>query len=504
MKSATVITSLSSLGLDIVKRVSPFLARIVSGSDENFTNPILNEMKDSEVLLGLDDIFSNNRAIVNDVLWDIEIKQRSKFGPRSIAIPWDERKDSLYESFGLGDKYNLPIIALGPSKRLRPINVSAAITYLKNSTNSGLADLAKKGRVKAKLVGETLESLFNTKFYPCMLFTRTQENKKTRTVWGFPILLTLYEMCFYRPVLDIQSKQPWRSALRTPEEVDQAITKILLSAQRFNLFILSIDFSTYDNSVKRQLQLSAFGSIKQLFQSQYHKHIDKLAEIFNTIGIVTPDGILSGPHGVPSGSTFTNEVDSIVQFSIASICNYIFDVNLSQVQGDDGVYLVTNPEKVIEHFESFGLIPSTLYEKSFIAEDWCVYLQSLYHRDYMDGDGIVHGIYPIYRALNRILHLERFEDFSQYDIKGSDYFAIRTISIMENCKHHPLFEEFVRYVASLDRYNLKYSDQGLDKFVRRLSDKEGKDITFREWTYGSDVKGLRTFETVKVLQRMNV
>lgn len=504
MKSAAIISSLTSLGSETLKRVSPFLTRIVRGSDEVFVNPLLKDNDANDILSRFDSVFKNGSGKMNSVLIDIEMNQRSKFGPRSIATSWEERKVSLYESFGLGDDVAPPPIALGPSKRLRPLSIRSAITFLKNSTNSGLPALIKKVRVKSELVGETLESLYNTVFEPCMLFTRTQENKKTRAVWGFAILLTLYEMCFYRPVLDIQSKQPWRSALRTPDEVDLGITKIILSAQRLNLDILSIDFTAYDNSVKRALQQSAFSSIKQLFQSQYHRHIDKLAEIFNTIGIVTPDGVLSGPHGVPSGSTFTNEVDSIVQFSIASICDDIYNVNLSQVQGDDGVYLVTNAEKVVKHFESYGLKPSALYEKSFIAKDWCVYLQSLYHVDYIDKNGIIGGIYPIYRALNRILYLERFEDFSDYDIKGSDYFAIRTISIMENCKHHPLFEEFVAFVAALDKYKLEFSDQGLDSFVRRLSDKEGKDVTFREWTYGSDVKGLKTFETFKVLQKLYV
>jgi len=377
------------------------------------------------------------------------------------------------------------------------LNVEQAIVYLKNNSNSGLPFYVKKVSVKSSLLSEKIFADLIARRDPCVLFTRTQENKKTRTVWGYPIADTLREMLFYRPVLEIQKHLKWRAALNTPEDVDRGVTDIINTAMKSNLGILSIDFSAYDASVKSGLQRSAWKYIKSMYQKQFHQTIDEIAERFLTIGLITPDGIMSGPHGVPSGSTFTNEVDSIVQYLVAYACRDIVHIDKCQIQGDDGLYIVTDPVRVSTHFKNYGL--SVNLDKSIYAVDHAIYLQSLFHNDYRASNGLISGIYPTYRALCRIMFLERFEDFEKDDISGRDYFAIRTISILENCKHHPLFRELVLYVLSLDKYKLQVSDQGLFNYVKRLDRQEGKDVSFREWSYGEDVRGIKNFEAYKII-----
>lgn len=358
----------------------------------------------------------------------------------------------------------------------------------------------KKKNVKSTVLSEDVFRKLIARRDPCVLFTRTQENKKTRTVWGYPIADTLREMQFYRPILDIQKRLGWRAALSTPEVVDRGVTDIINTALKQNLEILSIDFSSYDASVKSGLQKSAWSYIKQMYQSKYHAEIDDIADRFLRIGLITPDGIMSGPHGVPSGSTFTNEIDSIVQYLVAYRCRDILHIDKCQIQGDDGLYIVSDPVRVSEHFKNYGL--SVNMDKSIVAKDHAIYLQSLFHNDYRDSTGLISGIYPTYRALTRIMFLERFEDFEKDDISGKDYFAIRTISILENCKHHPLFRELVLYVLSLDKYKLQVSEQGLLNYVKRLNDQEGKDVSFKEWSYGEDVKGIKAFETYKIINEV--
>lgn len=488
---------ISELNLDsqALRTVSLVMEKVTKGSEEVLTSPITNETSPSDILSGWDKIFDSKLSLMNSTLIDIEMNNRSKFGPRSIAIPWSERRQSLLSYFGvnrlgsdLASPFQLP-------RRLRPLSNESALTYLKNSSNSGAPSFSRKSRVKGAILAN-FESEYNKQF-PCILFTRTQENNKTRNVWGYPISDTLAEMRYYRPLLDYQKKLPWRSALNKPEDIDKGITKIIKAAQiNPELSILSMDFSAYDASVKDGLQKASFNYISSLFQSQYSSEIERLYKRFNSIGIITPEGIFSGPHGIPSGSTFTNEVDSISQYLIAINSGFANDPSLMQIQGDDGVYLVSKPDPFKDSFRKYGLQVND--DKSYISRDYVVYLQSLFHKEFSKS-GVISGIYSTYRALLRIVYLERFIDLKD-EISGKDYFAIRTLSILENCKHHPLFREFVLYVLSIDKYNLEFSDQGLRSFVKMRRDQEGKDITFRNWSYGEDVVGIYNYDSYKIIK----
>ncbi len=53
------------------------------------------------------------------------------------------------------------------------------------------------------------------------------------------------------------------------------------------------------------------------------------------------------------------------------------------------------------------------------------------------------------------------------------------------------------------KYNLSISDQGLFSYVKRQNRQEGLDITFRNWTYGEDIKGIKSFESYKIIEELN-
>jgi len=458
-----------------------------------------NNITPSEILSGWDDIYEQGKSKVNSVLEKIEMSNRSKYGPRSIAKPWSERREKLYSSFGIGGEYEQILVPnLGIPGRLRALSIENALDYLKNSTNSGLPFMMRKSKVKDQVISE-FTNLYGK--YPAVLFTRTQEGGKTRDVWGYPIADTLFEMRFYRPLLSHQVKQPYRAALRTPSALDLSVNKLMSNNKERGQILVSGDVSGYDDDNKRFLQRRSFTGIQNLFQPQFREEIDICFDRFNTIPIVTPDGILSGSHGIPSGSTFTNEVGSISQLAIFDSCKCVSMDDL-QLQGDDSISSTSDPDVVFEAFRNCGLKINE--DKSDVSRDYCTYLQFLYHPDYRLPNGIIGGIYSTYRALNRIVHMESFDDISKEDISGAEYFAIRTISILENCKHHPLFKELVKYVWSLDKYKLKTSDLGIRKFVELKRMKEGKDVRFSNYTYGDDIEGIKSFETFKILKELNV
>jgi hypothetical protein len=298
--------------------------------------------------------------------------------------------------------------------------------------------------------------------------------------------------------LEHQRQLVWRKALVGPDAIDNAMRDMVSRARSDSRVMLSIDFSTFDQSVKRTLQEHAFEYIESLFQSQYGDRIKRIRDRFNTIGLVTPDGVWDGPHGVPSGSAFTNEVDSIAQYLIAS--SVIDDDGSVAIQGDDGAYVCTPSQAdiLIDRFRSFGL--SVNEEKSHRSDKSFVYLQKLFSHEYYQA-GILGGIYPTYRALGRLVFQERFTNFVDDGLSGEDYYSIRAISILENCKYHPLFKELVRYVVSLDKVNLSFSQKGLRKYVESLKQSSGlAGVLVNQ--HGDNVAGINDFETVKMIKEI--
>ena len=368
-------------GIDIMSvkgGVPRLLESVKAGSDKVLLTPFGEQNNPEQLLKDWDKYFQLNHSQMSDELIEIESAQRSKFGPRSIQKNWEERKADVYSYFSdrtLPDdkieaiKTVIPIAAKlnGSTQSLRPLSENNALLYLKNSTNSGLPYYQRKGLIKPHLLSDLskLSELDEKGMTPCVMFTRTQEQGKTRAVWGYPIYHTLNEMRYFQPFLNLERDFSWRSALGGPEITDTRI-QYLMSQHRDDETFISIDFSAYDASINYQLIQLAMGFINLFFQRKYTDEFVKIATNMSSIGLLTPDGILTGAHGVPSGSTFTNTVDSIVQylvtlsFYLTGECTYeeaLRILDLSSIQGDDGVYVV--PDKLVDsfykHCASFGL-----------------------------------------------------------------------------------------------------------------------------------------------------
>lgn len=486
---------------DVKRRLSIHLKGIIKGNSDVYTTPLVKRISPEAILSRWDEIFEENKSAMNQNLIELESLNRSKFGPRSIAQPWSKRSSSLEDYFKVERKSsNLSISSSWfETANLRPLSNEKAMAKLKNKTNSGLPFYTKKDKVKQRTLRE-----FNVLKYrkdPCILFTRTQEGNKTRNVWGFPMIDTLIESCYYFVLLEYMRLKPWRAALKGPDQVDKSITALIDKAMSNNQALISIDFSSYDSSVSPSLTRHAFNYIKSLFQQTYHDTIDMMCKRFYTIGIVTPDGVKKGEHGVPSGSTFTNEIDSIVQYLVAKSTRLVSDSE-TQIQGDDGVYAVSlqDTEDFIKAFEAEGL--NVNKDKSYIMKDSVVFLQNLYHPDYRQKSGIIGGVYPTYRALNRLIYQERWSNFEDFGLEGRDYYSLRAISILENCKHHPLFDKLVEFIWSIDKYSLGYTREGVNKYKEMVINGSGSGGLINN-QYGDDIKGLKSFATVKLLSKLS-
>lgn len=482
---------------DVKRKLSQYLDSVVRGSDQTYLTPLGKHNDPEDLLVCIDDILQKNIGHLSPALFRLEYSNMDKFGPRSLAKPWKERKASLlaYYSNDIGcETFDFNVTQ--KCANLRPLSVDSAINLLKRNTNSGLPYLARKGSILSRLKTDYVGNYgFNE---PCVLFTRTQELGKTRNVWGYPVMDVLYDTRFYNPLMNHQKGTQYRNALIGTDSVDKKICNLVVNSKLGSKKLLSIDFSAYDASISTSLQRCAFEHIKRLFQSSYGSEIDKIYERFNTIGIVTPDGVLNGSHGVPSGATFTNEVDSIAQYLIAKFSG--LNESNFDIQGDDGAYLLDDYEyeKLIQNFKRFGLKVNE--EKSYYNDTFIVYLQKIYDRFYIDR-GLIGGIYPISRAMNRLIYQENYVNFEDEDIAGKDYYSIRALTILENCKYHPCFEELVELIFYHDKHKLSFSQKGLDK-IMEFENKSTSSVSLIKNQYGDDLKGIRSFESYKLVQKL--
>lgn len=476
------------LDSDTINRLSVYLSNVLKGNSTSIVTPLVKDVDPQSVLLEFDELFDSNKHKMNNILLGLEYSNRSKFGPRSIARPWKDRVSNVKSYFEPKQcRFKMPKLDFGESKRsLRPIRITKAINLLKNNTSSGLPSYTKKKKIKDSIVNEFNDLL--SRKDPCILFTRTQEGDKTRTVWGFPIADTLNETMYYQPLLNYQKELFWRAALLGPDAVDKAVSKIMKQAIDNDLLLVSADFSAFDASVSKKLINAGFTYIKGLFQSEFHVSLDYIQNRFSSIGLLTPYGVYSGDHGVPSGSTFTNEVDSLVQYLVALSSGVVANA-LMQIQGDDGVYAIkeSDYDRLRLAFTDAGLMFNE--SKSYKSKDYVVYLQNLYHNDYVDEAGHIGGIYPIYRALNRLCFQERWTNFEEYNLTGMDYYSLRSLSILENCKYHPLFKEFVLFIKSKDKYSLAFSKSSVHKFSELINNGPGTGGVLNHH-FGNDIKGL--------------
>jgi hypothetical protein len=335
--------------------------------------------------------------------------------------------------------------------------------------------------------------------YPCVIYTRTQEGGKTRNVMGVGISDVIREMRYHQAFLPIEKRYPWRSAIVSPTAVDTAVSNAM-HRKGGGEQVICLDFSAYDASVGPQLSGRAFAFIAAHFNQSYHDELYRVYERFCTIPFYTPDGEYSGFHGVPSGSAFTNTIDSIAQFLIAMESGVYLHESDFSIQGDDGLYIIRSEdvEQFIGAFGKQGLKVNEAKSDFFPGKEG-VYLQRYYHDRYQDNRGGLVGVYSIARCLLRLKYLERFVDEIgvEEELSGSDYFTLRAITILENCKHHPHFETLVDFVRTHDKFGLNVKGTNLRAFEKHKARRSRTEVTNQ---YG-DQAGIESFETWKYLTR---
>lgn len=229
---------------------------------------------------------------------------------------------------------------------------------------------------------------------PCLAGVRTQRGNKTRLVWMYPLEMTMLEASFARPLIDVfkEIRSPMPYALRR-HEIGARLEFTLTERNK-----VALDFSKFDSSVPKELILVAFKILKTWFHELEdfdEESWNKVVKYFIYTPLVMIDGNLykGKKKGVPSGSYFTQLVDSIVNYIIITASMIKFDFHHNErtlhILGDDSVFS-TNTDvnlKLLKlYFETLGfklnVEKSEVRHKSesihFIGFDW---IRATPHRD---------------------------------------------------------------------------------------------------------------------------
>jgi len=180
---------------------------------------------------------------------------------------------------------------------------------------------------------------------PCVAFARTQRGGKTRLVWGYPLEMTMMEARFARPIIDQFLR------VRTPMTIGTAKYKVgakISCTMRNRRHTYSLDYSKFDASISKEFILRAFSILETWFSPEDRTaHCwERIVHYFIHTPIVMPDGRLyvGKDRGVPSGSFFTQVIDSVVNLILVYYYLYQRKIRLSidrlMVLGDDSIFAI--------------------------------------------------------------------------------------------------------------------------------------------------------------------
>lgn len=275
--------------------------------------------------------------------------------PRSRYAPDMIRKQCEAQmSGGVMGKYNAKILrdAFEKVRRMfRLDNLKALpleeVPYVPN-TSAGLPTLREKAEdyPRAVRAARRLQAKPKASPPPVILFHRGKNEEEARYVNGYPFEMTLIEGRFFYPYQQavIQHHTAYAGG-RYDFETCGLLNEIRVKGR----FVAEFDYSKFDTSIPVKLSSMAFSIIHDSFvmTEQDERDWERITRYFHTSPLLAPDGyIYSGRrHGVPSGSCFTQVVDSIVN----AIClEYVQRVNGFKsarylVLGDDSVMAVDRP-----------------------------------------------------------------------------------------------------------------------------------------------------------------
>lgn len=240
----------------------------------------------------------------------------------------------------------LPWINRGLRKKGETLEFPGVMEYIKN---------------KWRRIGKG----YPTSLEDCTLVARAQvctiEKEKIRPAWGYPLEVYSEEARFFLPFMDRFKEFGHNIPIAYGFEMMNGGMRAIHSAfSRVKKLYVSTDWSQFDVRCFPQLIRDAFSVIDQCFNFDVIKHFDEQIEVseekmkrrwkrvikyFINTPIRTPKGKrFRKKSSVPSGSTFTNLVDSIINMIVVRTCVREVSGSFPSVEiymGDDSCFGIT-------------------------------------------------------------------------------------------------------------------------------------------------------------------
>lgn len=522
---------------DGYKRVRTYLGMISEGQPKVWTAPFAKGESMETILHEWFKILVSVRSKW-PTLYEFEEDLANKVGPMSVQLPMLKRLDDVrhyYDDILLSSKaidqraINAAIDEFCKLRGLRLRSPQKTIDKMKKSTSSGAPFQTKRRNV----VQETLHSDawyargrqpytgFRAEEAPGVHYTAailgwrgqeggpSEEDVKQRVVWMFPFTVNLEELRVYQPLIEGAQSLNLVPAWVSMDSVDAEVTKLFDTKSDDDLIVCT-DFSKFDQHFNRDMQNCA-QEILQSILMKSNESTTWFAEIFPvkySIPLIVREkdgylGICEGYHGMASGSGGTNADETLAHRALQHEAAILHgeELNLhSMCLGDDGIltYPGITVDDVVEVYESHG--QECNIDKQYASTQDCVYLRRWHHKDYRIN-GICAGVYSTARALGRLRYLERFMDPEYW---SPTMVALRQLSIIENCKWHPLFTEFIQFCMKRDKYRLGIDIPGfldnIEQVAQDAIDHMPDFLGYTKTLQGQGPKGISNWEVVKYLK----
>lgn len=256
----------------------------------------------------------------------------------------------------------------------------------KKDTHSGytwiLSGLKKKGEnmegIHRKFKHEMREAIKIGSFNkPILIGFRTQASgeykddgsqtntckHKLRVVSMIDLIQIIGELKFSKPIQDYLSTVPYYAGGKSEKAISSIITGNRMKYDRF----LSIDYSSFDQTISSWLIEDAFSIIRTAFKDISEEEsalFDVIVHDFIHKDFILNEGVLHSDKGVPSGSMFTQIIDSIVNVLVIKTYFHHLKSSCDMITMGDDNAIFTNATIHLEDLSSylsknFGLIVKT-------------------------------------------------------------------------------------------------------------------------------------------------